>query len=309
MLRRLLPALVLLPAIALGAAFGAWLFLAARAEAEWERWAAARRAEGWRVEHAAPERGRFGAEVALRLPAFALAAPDGRVPGGLGYRAEAVTLRLSWRDRSAAAFSPEGAQALTVAGAEQPLAARALTLRVALADGAARLDAEGVRVGAEGQALSVGSLWAAAGPGGALDFAAARLAHPSWRVLGGAADTLEGQILLAPASLDIRRLELRWGRVAADLSGRLAPDERRQPAGRLALRLQGAEAALDAFAQLGLLPGPALPAARALLRLSARPDPGDGLGPTVELPLELRQGGVTLARIPLARLPPDLEWR
>ncbi len=58
-----------------------------------------------------------------------------------------------------------------------------------------------------------------------------------------------------------------------------------------------------------MLPGPALPAARALLRLSARPDPGDGLGPTVDLPLELRQGGVTLARIPLARLPAGLEWR
>lgn len=309
MFRRLFLALVVLPALALGAAFGAWLFRANRVEAEWERWAAARRAEGWRVAHGAPERGPFGAEVALRLPAFALAAPEGRLPGGLGYRAEVVVLCLSWRDLSSAVFSPDGAQSLLVAGAERPLAARALALRVGLADGAARLDAPGLRVGEGQQALSVGTLWAAAAPGGALDFAAARLAHPSWRVLGGAADSLEGRLLLAPASLDIRRLELRWGRVAADLSGRLAPDERRQAAGRLALRLRGAEAALDALGQLGVLPGPALPAARALLRLSARPDPGDGLGPTVDLPLELRQGGVTLARIPLARLPAGLEWR
>lgn len=245
----------------------------------------------------------------MRLPAFALAAPEGRVPGGLGYRAEAVVLRLSWRDLAAVALAPEGAQALTVAGADHPLAARRLALRVALADGEARLDAEGVRVGAEPQALGIGALWVVAAPGGALDFAASRLAHPSWRVLGGAADALGGQLVLAPQSLDIRRIELRWGRVAAELSGRLAPDERRQPAGRLALRLRGAEAALDASGQLGLLPGPALPAARALLRLSARPDPGDGQGPMVELPMELRGGTVSLARIPVTRLPPGLEWR
>jgi hypothetical protein len=304
MLRRPIP-LALLALGLLAAIGGAWFWAAARLDAGWARWVAERRAEGWQIEHGPPERGPPGAAVTLRVPELRIAAPAGAIPGGLGYRAEALRLALSWREPGHLAMLPQGAQSLTLAGQALPLAAERLGMRLALADGTTRLEGQTLRIGAA-EPLAIGSLGVTLRRGAA-DFSAERLMHPALRVIGAPVDALSGELGVAPAALDIRRTELRWGRVRAELSGRLAPDAERQPAGRMTLRLRGAEAGLDALASAGLLPGAAAPAARALLRFSAR-DPGDGGGPLVELPAELRDRNLTIARIPVTRLPP-LDWR
>jgi hypothetical protein len=72
------------------------------------------------------------------------------------------------------------------------------------------------------------------------------------------------------------------------------------------LRLTGAEAVLDALGGAGLLPARSATLARRVLGLIARP-PAEGGPPQVEVPLTLEDRALSVARIPVARLPP-LAW-
>ncbi|MBY0336067.1 MAG: DUF2125 domain-containing protein [Acetobacteraceae bacterium] len=309
MLKRILALLLTLAVLAGGGAILAFHIATSRLEAGWRDWAERRRAEGWTIQHMTPERGPYGLEAALRLPGLNLSAPRGAMPGGFGFRAEELELTLSPSDLKGVTLRPQGEQALTLGGVQLPLRTQELTARIALDGSAARLDGTTLRLGQD-QPLTIASL-AFSQTGENLQLTADRLSHAALplvlRGFGNTIQTLRADLRAQPASIELRQVELRWGALAAQLSGTLTPDDRRQPSGRLTLRLRGADELLNSLAQTGLVPQSGITAARLVVRMSAR-DPGDGQGPMVELPAEIRGGALTIARIPIARLPP-LEWR
>lgn len=97
--------------------------------------------------------------------------------------------------------------------------------------------------------------------------------------------------------IDLREARIGWGAVRAHLSGQLVPDARGFAEGRLSLRLEGGEQALQAMQALGWFPPQAMAQWEATLRLLA---PG---GQPLELPLRLGQGVVMLGPLPLGPAP------
>jgi hypothetical protein len=309
MLKRLFALLLTLGVLAGGGAFLLQQIALSQLEEGWREWAERQRGQGWRVEHLTPRRGPLGLEARLEVPSVTLVAPPSAIPGGFGYRAEEVALVLSPADLKGISLRPSGEQTVTLGGTTFPMQTRSLSARFALDGTEARLSGEGFRIGQD-QPVTIASLdFTRRGEDIALNLD--RLSHPSLplvlRGFGNTIQSLQADIRAQTASLEMRRVELRWGALMAQLSGTLTPDERRQPSGRLTLRLRGADELLNSLQQTGLVPGSAITAARLVVRMSAR-DPGDGQGPMVELPAELRGGALTIARIPIARLPP-LEWR
>ncbi|MBV1796246.1 DUF2125 domain-containing protein [Siccirubricoccus sp. G192] len=103
-------------------------------------------------------------------------------------------------------------------------------------------------------------------------------------------------------TLGLRRLDLRWGQVAGTATATLTLDEDLQPMGAGTLRLAGGGEALEAAAAAGLLTPRAATTARTVLRLLSRV-PAEGGPPQLDVPLTLEDRALTLARIPVARLP------
>lgn len=107
----------------------------------------------------------------------------------------------------------------------------------------------------------------------------------------------------AGGALLLRRLELRWGSMDASAEGRAGLDERLQPTAEGKARLRGAAEGVSTLAAAGYLnPGQAT-AMRAMLGLLARPPTNGGGGPAeAELPFSLRDGILSMGRMPLARV-------
>jgi hypothetical protein len=102
--------------------------------------------------------------------------------------------------------------------------------------------------------------------------------------------------------LDLRSLDLRWGRISATAMATLTLDEDLQPTGAGTLRLAGGGEVLDAAASTGLLAPRTATTARTVLTLLSRTPP-EGGPPQIEVPLTLEDGVLALARFPLLQLP------
>lgn len=314
-----------------------WLWLCGRLEAGLTEWAAARRVEGWRVEHGPPRRGGWPFTASLTVPEVRLRGGGGWLTGGVDWWAEAVTLRVSPPDLQRLTVDAPGRHRLRVGeAAVLPFTAGRLQAALPLGAGAATATARRLRFGSGAGAVEVGavSLDYGARPGGAgagtalrataLDVAlppdmpgADRLGRTVDRIgldlvqtgavpAGGAPAQRAAAWRDGGGALDVRSLEARWGEVAAATVATLILDSALQPAGTGVLRLTGGEAALEAAGSAGLLSPLNAVAARFALGAVSRA-PAEGGPPRAELPLALRDRTVRLGPVSLGRLP-ALEW-
>ncbi len=300
---------LLLLALTLGAGglYWSWQEATSRLEVELARWSEAKRAKGWQIRHAPPERTGFPLGAALKLRDLAL-----RAPNGLGWESEGGTLGLFARDRRQLRLDLTGAQRLVHPQGAMPVQSRTLVARLRLDGQGATLEGDGLRFGED---LAVQSL-ALSLFGTDFDLRAAgmapsrlprldalqvtgRLTQPpgpsaaAWRAAGG--------------TLSIGHAEARMGEAIAQLRATITLDARLQPEGRGTLTLVDVQEGLNTIVAAGLVaPGMLLPL-RAGLILSARVPP-EGGPPRVELPLELRNRRITMARLPLGVMPP-IDWR
>ncbi len=321
--------------VLLGAAHTAlWNTMASRLQAGFDAWSTARRAQGWRVEHAAPVRGGWPLAATLRLPEFRLSGGGVTVPGGVEWSARAVTLRvaLPWLDTLH--VTTGGPQRLRLGGADIPFAAdrlaATLPLQPHVLPRGGRFDALRLRIGTPAGGVEVGSvtleldtrttaiegeaavrleadardiMLPVAGPLGRQVREAALEASltgplPSGRSPTGRAEAWRD----GGGTLEVRRLDLRWGPADARAAATIALDDALQPMGAGTLRLSGAEAVLDALAAGGLVPARSAALARRVVGMLARPPEGGG-PPEVEVPLTLEGRSLAVARIPVAQLP------
>lgn len=316
----------------------AWNWMGGRLQAGYDAWAAARRAQGWRIEHAAPVRGGWPLSATLRLPEFRLSGGGATIPGGLDWSARAVVLRVVMHRPGELRVSAGGPQRLRLGTSDIPFAADRLTARLPL-------QANVVPKGGEVEALRlrIGT------PAGGLEIGSAGLSFDSRTsaIEGEAAFTLEGLIenmtlpvatplgravrslridaaLTGPVpggrnptsraatwrdaggTLELRRLDLEYGPATAQAAATIALDEALQPMGAGTLKLTGAEAVLDALAQGGVVTARNAALARRVVGVLARP-PAEGEARVLEVPLTLEGRGLAVARILVARLP-ALAW-
>jgi len=299
----------LLLALTLGAGglYWSWQEATSRLEVELARWSQAKRAEGWQIRHAPPERSGFPLGAALNLHGLAL-----RAPNGLGWESEGATLGLFAQDHRQLRLDLTGAQRLVHPQGAMPVQGRSLVARLRLDGQGGTLEGDDLRFGEE---LAVQSLalslfrtdfdLRAAGMAPSrlprLDAlqVTGRLTQPpglsaaAWRAAGG--------------TLSIGHAEVRMGEAFAQLRATITLDAQLQPEGRGTLTLVGVQEGLNTIVAAGLVAPSMLLPLRAGLILSARVPP-EGGPPRVELPLELRNRRVTMARFPLGVMPP-LDWR
>ncbi|MFC0387994.1 DUF2125 domain-containing protein [Muricoccus vinaceus] len=312
----------------------AWNWMGGRLQAGFDAWAAARRAQGWRIEHAAPVRGGWPLSATLRLPDFSMSGGGATIPGGLDWTARTVVLRVAMHRPGELRVSAGGPQRLRIGSAEIPFAADRLTARLPLQANVVprggEFEALRLRVGTAVGGMEVGSallsfdsrMSAIEGePAVSLEGMVENLALPMATPLGRSIRSLRIDAALtgplpggrnptnraatwrdAGGTLELRRLDLEYGPATAQASATLALDEALQPMGAGTLKLSGAEAVLDALAQGGVVTARNAALARRVVSLLARP-PAEGEPPVVEVPLTLEGRGLTVARIPVARLP------
>ncbi len=292
--------------LAAGGLYWTWQEATSRLEAELARWSEARRAEGWQVNHGLPQRAGFPLGAVLNIADLAV-----RAPNGVGWQSAGATLGLFAHDHRQLRLELTGAQQLVLPRGVMPVQSSNLVARLRLDGQGGTLEGDGLRVGEE---LAVQSL-ALSLFGTDFDIRAAGLAPArlpridsfqltgklnqppglsaaAWRAAGGA--------------LSIGHAEARMGEAVAQLRATLTLDAQLQPEGRGTLTLVGVQEGLGAMANAGLIAPSMLGALRAGLILSARVPP-EGGPPRVELPLELRNRRITMARIPLGMVPP-VEW-
>ncbi|WP_160936774.1 DUF2125 domain-containing protein [Teichococcus coralli] len=314
-----------------------WRLVADRLEQGFQRWATLRRAQGWQVAHAPPQRGGWPLSASLTLPDLRLAAPPDGPFGRLAWQATGVRLRLLPSDLRTLLVDARGPQRLIADSRELPFVADRLTATLPLADDVppdtVRIMAHQLRLGPAAGAVTVAELAAELrGAGNPADDAALTLALTlggitlPWALpLGRQVEAASMEAALAgplpggraPArrattwrdaggTLELRALTLRWGDVAASAAATLALDAGLQPTGAGTLRVAGAAQGLDALAEAGLLPARTANLARSLVPLMARPDPAGG-PPQIEVPLTLEDRTLAAARIPVLRLP-AIDW-
>lgn len=292
--------------LAAGGAYWTWQEATSRLEAELARWSEARRAEGWLVSHAAPVPSGFPLGAALELGRLSI-----RAPNGLGWQSEQANLGLFAQDHRQLRLELTGRQGLIHPRGMMSVESRSLVARLRLDGEGGTLEGEALRIGQEMEAQSLAvSLF-----GTDFDIRAAsllarglprldslqvtgRLTQPpgisvaAWRAAGGA--------------LSLGHVELRSGEAVLQLRATLTLDAQLQPEGRGMLTLVGVQEGLAAMVAAGMIAPNMVGGLRAVLSLAARVPPEGGPA-RVELPLELRNRRVTMARIPLGMLPP-IAW-
>ena len=322
-----------------------WRWMGGRLEDGFAAWVETRRAQGWRVEHGTPERGGWPLAATLTLPRFALAGGDATLPGGMAWEAERLVLRLAPPRLDRLAVEMPGRHRLRLGSLELPFAADRLVatlpiepdvlpgeaalaaerLRIGTAAGGVEFRSAGLEIGtritategepavslrARGEEIALPPGLEAASPlvarlGRNLQAASLDLAltgpEPPGRTPGRKAEAWrEGG-----GTLELHGLELRWGPASANLAATLTLDEALRPMGAGTLRLVGGAELLEAATAAGQIPPRNATLARTVLRLLSRASP-DGGPPFLEVPLTLEEGTLTLARVPLLRLP---AWR
>ena len=319
-----------------------WRAMAAELESGFATWVQIRRAQGWRVDHAAPTRGGWPLAATLTLPNLRLEGGDATLPGGMALQSEAVMLRVALPRLDRLRVDMLGAQRLRLAGAEWSFAADTLVALLPLErDTPPRggdMLAERLRLSSPagpmeiGQArltLATSSTATEAEPALSLTIEATDIdlpAAPAGRAaaFGRRIATLAAEMALSGpvppgrfpvvraeswrdggGTLELQSLALVWGPVGATAAATIALDEALQPMGAGTLRLTGAVEALDALAEAGLVGRRAAGTARMLLPMMSRPN-AEGV-PEVELPVTVEDRTLAIARIPVMRFLP-LAW-
>jgi len=315
-----------------------WQVAVGRLEAGFHAWAAARRAEGWQVAHAAPERGGWPFAAALTLPDLRVGGTLSGMPAGMAWRSERVRLSIAPPLPDKLRVEAQGSQRLLRGQEEWPFSAGSLVAFLPLntpSPGHATILARQLRLGATEEATMVAEAEAELDfranvggnePAATLALALRGLSLPMATPLGREVEAMMLEAALtgplprgamppaalaaawrdAGGTLEVRALTLRWGEVAASSAATLALDETLQPTGAGTLRVAGADRVLDALAASGTLPPASAAIARTVLPLLLRPDPAGG-PLRLEVPVTLENRTLSAARIPLRRLPP-VDW-
>jgi hypothetical protein len=323
-----------------GISFAVWSWAEAQIEANYAAWSASLAPQGWTLRSGPARRGGWPFAAELTLPELAVAGGAADLPGGVGWTAAAVTLRLDLLRPNALAVLVTGAQSLRLGpGPAVPFTADRFLATLPLAPGripdSATLDAAGLRFGPPAAGLTVGLLegqftWhPTAGHGeqaASFRLSAEAVALPPppapQSPLGGhiASATVEGELTgpvpsAASAAaratawrdgggrLVLQRIALGWGPLGVSGSAALTLDDALQPAGEAALRLVGVDDAVAALAAAHVVSAATAKAATGVFGLLALASGGGGAGPAgVEVPLTLRGGVLALDHIPLARV-------
>jgi hypothetical protein len=341
LLRSLLAGGLLLALLVAGHAL-LWRWMGSQLQDGLAAWEAARRAQGWRVEHEAPIRGGWPFAATLTLRQFRVEGGGVTLPGGMDWQADAVELRLSPPRLDRLTMEVLGPQRLRLGLAELPFAADRLVATLPLERNVlprqANLQAERLRLRTAAGAVEIRRaevqvetrITAIEGePAVTLQVRAEAMSLPGAPELPPAIGALGREVqevllelvLTGPVppgrspvqraeawrdgggTLEMRGLELRWGEVGATATATMTLDETLQPMGAGTLRLTGATGAVEAAAAGGLLAPRSVAMAKAVVRLLQR-SPADGGPPQVEVPLTLEDRTLSLARIPVVRLLP-----
>lgn len=336
-------ALLVLAALAAAAYAGYWFVVATGVEDGAERWIAEARARGETVEIGKMDVGGFPLAVRLAVDdlRYRWSDPDfaGEWTGG-GFRA---AMGLDGARQIDIAF--EGAQELRIDGdngtgpvvvtwpAEATASVEAdgegRPARAAFDSPALTVDhpAAGERVESGPMSLAARRVAAADGapPALAVDTTVERLTLPqsAEALLGPVIDRIElaADMTHPPAwdgppfdpvawrdaggALLVREARIVWAGVEGRLSGRLALDAQLQPAGDLEVSIKGYEEVLSAAVADGQVAKDDAETLRAVLDLFARTD-AEG-NRTVTAPVVVKNGGVHVGPMLLAKLPP-IDW-
>ena len=304
---------------------GLWLWTTERLRAGYDVFVAEAAAEGWQIASNAPVRSGWPVAAALALPSVVVTGGGAGIPGGLTWTADQVRLRIAAARPGTLEIVPSGGQTLRFGqGPALPAHADRLIVAVPLDGvGPAQVSVAGLAITTPPGRVAVGSASASVtdqemtvdmhGIGlpdafrhlmdadiGALAFHAllTRPFPPAdtsmqraslWRQAGGA--------------VDVPDLAVQWGALSATGRLKVRLDARLQPDVDALLHVAGASEALDAAVRTGMVPPRSAMAAKAVLALLAAPAHG---GP-VDVPLQMRDGLLVVARFPLLRVP-ELDW-
>lgn len=334
---------VLLALLALGGGHTLlWRAMASELEAGFATWVQIRRAQGWRVDHAAPTRGGWPLAATLTLPNLRLEGGDATLPGGMALQSERVVLRVALPRLDRLRVEMPGAHRLRLAGAEWRFAADTLVALLPLEQDtpprggemlAERLrlssPAGPMEIGHARLSLSTSSTATEAEPAVSLSIEATEVDLPAApagqaAAFGRRIAALGAELALSGpvppgrfpvvraeswrdggGTLELQSFNLSWGPIGAVAAATIALDESLQPMGAGTLRLTGATQALDALAEAGLIGRRAAGTARMLLPMMSRPN-AEG-AQEVELPVTVEDRTLAVARIPVLRFVP-LSW-
>lgn len=274
-------------------------------------------ADGWQIGFGAPRRAGWPFSAAVEMPDFVASRPLGGT--GIQLRLSRLTARLRPGAPRTLRLEPEGEALLTLGPRTFRLQATAARLLVAGGGGPALLSAQGVILRDPGLVLLAQQVEARLTPsivdgqisglapdppppppfdqGATLSLRARILPPfplaPTPRDSAAAWQAENGQVVLDAARLD-------WGPLHAEASGQGGLDPALQPLASLSLVLRGADPALRALGDAGLLAPAPLTALRGALSLLTLAGPG---GAPLRLPLDAGGGLMRAAGIPLLRLP------
>ncbi len=320
--RRVSMTLALILALLVAIDAGGWWWVTQRMMAEVVAWEAAEAEQGLTVSSGTPMRGGWPFAAEVMLPSVVAATTGNRA----SWQADQVVLRLSPLHPATLALDVNGTQTLR-AGAAAPVTVTAQRLAAFIPLATPQIvTIEGRSVSAALPAgpLTAGTLTARV-EGLALDLTAARLTLPGTTLpFDGAIDSVAARLhvtvpipaLPDPAQiaeawahaggrLMVDHAALRWGPLDARGAGSGGLDAALQPFASGTLHLSGYAEAIDALARAGTIGRNDARVANTLLGLMARPV-ADGPA-TVDVPLTLQDGRLSMGLVPLARLQP-LTW-
>lgn len=323
-----------------------WWVAAAAARDNLDRWAAARRADGWSVSYGAVRTSGFPSKIVLELerPRIEATTREGSIvwrtdtlkAQGRPWRFGRITFttpgqndirRIHLPTREILVLKDDGASGEATFGAGGRL--RALTVR--LRDVVLRSHKTGERIAIGG--LEAG-IRLASNPAGTEDPPVTvtvsgldlRLPDGVDSPLGALVARFGVEATLSPpmfpddpiretleswrnagGKMRIEDLDLRWGPLTVEARGRLALDGDLQPAGRLIVRAKGFDQTIQALAALGRIDPNDAVATRLALNFLARPGPDDGV-PQITAAVSIHDRVVTAGPRTVARLP-RIEWR
>ncbi len=302
MLRRLAVTLTLLALLHSAAWYGVTLYI--------ERFAAGWiAAQGGQVQHGPTSRTGWPFTAAVTYTQARIAT------GPLRWQAEALTLRWQPWDPAGFALEPSGAQRITTPAVQAAYTARHAALFLPFTPGGetrlsiTELASPGITLGKLDATLRETTLTAGLAaldlPGQPIPRIASAALDGSMTALPAGSDPLRRWAAWRDAGgrLNLAELTLRTADGRASLSGSATLDAAMRPAGDGTLVLQNAPAAIDAGVAAGLLPRSLATPARLLATVMARPAP-DGGAPVVTLPVQGRDGRLTVGGLAVARIPP-----
>lgn len=339
-------ALVVIAALLIGAHTAWWLVTERQLQAGLKAWIAERRAAGWTISANKPRSAGWPLAAGLSFRDCSIVGGAAEIPDGFRWRARSVSLFIGLRRPHTLVVQPEGGERLRIGnGPELAYNAWRLTATLPLEAEAPPREADirgtNMRVGvvaeggAESRTAAIGLMRVRIGwdpmagvrsPAVAVEGSAEAIvlpAHIRWP-LGShissvtLAATLDGPLPAgndaavrarawrdAGGVIEMRNLALGWGPLGLTANASLGLDDRLQLVGSGTARVIDYPQTLDRLAANGSISPQAAGAAKAVLGLLA--EQGEDGGGTVELPLRLEDGRVSVGQIPLARAP-LLDW-